>query len=152
MAVTRIRKVLLVIVALAVLANFLPVTREEFAWWWAQSHDHAADYLRYLSNWPAGRHVVAARNLFEQRQRAELKRAQIRQAYLAASNVQSNTDAAFRRDQRLRRENFFWKKAATANTRESYNDYLREFPQGRYADQARQRIQALPQSATETNK
>jgi hypothetical protein len=53
---TRSRKVLLVIIALAVLADFLPVTREEFSWWWAQSHNHSADYLRYLSDWPAGRH------------------------------------------------------------------------------------------------
>ena len=52
---TRSRKVLLVMVALALLADFLPVTREELSWWWAESHDHASDYLRYLSDWPKGR-------------------------------------------------------------------------------------------------
>jgi hypothetical protein len=148
----RSRKLLLAIVALVVLADFLPVTREEFSWWWAQSHDHSADYLHYLSDWPKGRHVVAARTFFEERQRAELKRTQIRQAYLAASQVKSNTDAANRREQRLRRDGFFWKQATTANTIESYNDYLREYPQGGYAAQARQKIQALREPAPATDK
>jgi len=148
----RSRKLLLVIVALVVLADFLPVTREEFSWWWAQSHDHSADYLHYLSDWPKGRHVAAARTLFEERQRAELKRTQIRQAYLAASQVKSSSDADSRREQRLRRDSFFWKQATTVNTIESYNDYLREFPQGGYSAQARQKIQALSPPATQPNK
>src|SRR5580658_7809286 len=85
MAMSRRRKVLLVIILLVLLADFLPATREELSWWWAESHDHSANYLHYLSVWPAGRHVAAARALFEERQRAELKRAEIRQAYLEAS-------------------------------------------------------------------
>jgi hypothetical protein len=149
---TRSRKLLLVIIALAVLADFLPVTREEFSWWWAQSRDHSADYLHYLSVWPAGRHVAAARALFEERQRAELKRAEIRQAYLEASQAKSETDAAYRREQRRRRDSFFWKRATTANTIESYNDYLREFPQGGYSAQARKKIQALSHPLIETTK
>lgn len=148
----RSRKLLLVIVALVVLADFLPVTRELFSWWWAQSHDHSADYLHYLSDWPKGRHMVAARILFEERQRTELTRAQIRQAFLAASQVKSDTDAAYRREQRLRRDSFFWKQATTSNTIESYNDYLRAFPQGGFSTQARKRIQELSQPAPESNK
>lgn len=142
---TRSRKLLLVIIALVVLADFLPATREEFSWWWAESHDHAADYLRYLSKWPAGRHIVAAHRFFEERQRAELTRAQIRQANLAASQTKTESDTAYRRDLRARRENFFWQQATTANTIEGYNDYLREFPQGKYASQARVKIQSLVQ-------
>ena len=55
------------------------------------------------------------------------------------------TLTAYRRDLRARRENFFWQQATTANTIESYNDYLREFPQGKYAAQARVKIQSLVQ-------
>jgi hypothetical protein len=149
---TRSRKFLLIIIALVLLADFLPVTREELSWWWAQSRDHAADYLHYLSVWPAGRHVAAARTLFEERQRAELKRAEIRQAYLTATQGKAESDAASRREQRTRREGFFWKRATTANTIESYNDYLREFPQGAYSAQARKNIQALSQPAPADNK
>jgi hypothetical protein len=149
---TRSRKFLLVLIALVVLADFLPVTREEFSWWWAESRDHAADYSRYLSAWRDGRHVAAARILLEQRQRAELKRAEIRQAYLTASQTKSATDAASRREQRIRRDNFFWKRAITANTLESYNDYLREFPQGSYSAEARKIIQTLSQPAPDANK
>jgi hypothetical protein len=149
---TRSRKLLLVIIALVLLADFLPVTHEEFSWLWAESRDHSANYLRYLSDWPKGRHATQARILVEERERAEIKRAQIRQAYAAASQAKSDTDAAYRREQRLRRDNFFWKQASTANSVESYNDYLREFPQGLCSTQARQRIQALTHPATETNK
>jgi len=149
---TRSRKLLLVIILLALLADFLPVTREEFSWWWTESHNHSADYLNYLSDWPAGPHVAAARIRFQARLRTERRRAQIRQAYMAASQTKSETDAAYRREQRIRRDSFFWKKATTANTVESYNDYLREFPQGGYAAQAHKRILALSEPTTETNK
>jgi hypothetical protein len=149
---TRSRKLLLVIIALALLADFLPVTREEFSWWWTQSRNHSADYLHYLSDWPEGRHMAVARALFQDRLKAELKRAQIREAYMATSQAKSDTDAASRREQRKRRDSFFWKKASTANTIEGYNDYLREFPQGGYSAQARKRIQVLSPPDTETNK
>jgi hypothetical protein len=95
--------------------------------------------------------VAAARILVQVRLRAELRRAQIREAYLAASQVKSETDAARRREQRIRRDKFFWKRATTANTLESYHDYLREFPRGGYSAQARKRIQALSQPEAETN-
>jgi hypothetical protein len=152
MAMNRSRKLLLVIIALVLLADFLPVTREELSWWWAESHDHSANYLHYLSDWPAGRHMASARILFEERQRAELIRAQIRQANLATSRAKSDTDAAYRREQQTRRDHFFWKQASTANTIESYNDYLREFPQGSFSAQARKCIQALSQPAAGPNK
>jgi hypothetical protein len=149
---TRSRKLLLVIIALALLADFLPVTREELAWWWAQSHDHSVSYSNYLSQWPHGRHMAEAKNLLEERLRAEIKRAEIRRAYAAASQAKSDTDAAYRHQQQLRKDSFFWKQASTANTIESYNDYLREFPQGGFSAQARKKIQDLTPAPSQTNK
>jgi hypothetical protein len=152
MAMTRSRKVLLVIILLVLLADFLPATREELSWWWAESHDHSANYLHYLSVWPAGRHLAAARILYEERQRTELVRTQIRQANDTTSQTKTEIDAAYRREQQTRRDRFFWKQASTANTIESYNNYLREFPQGSFSAQARKCIQALSQPATGPNK
>jgi hypothetical protein len=138
--------------ALALLADFLPATREEISWWWAESHDHSYNYLRYLSDWPKGRHVAEARVLVEERQRYEAKRAQIRQAYAAVALGKAESEPASPRELQTRRETFFWNKARQANTVESYNDYLHEFPNGAYAAQARNKIKALGQPAPDSNK
>jgi hypothetical protein len=140
---TRSRKVLLVMVALALLADFLPVTREELSWWWAESHDHASDYLRYLSDWPKGRHVAQARNLTTERQWAENKRALIRQAYQQAAAPNFRATAASREGQSQREEFFSWKKASVSNTVDGYKDYIRQYPNGHYAAQARHLIETL---------
>jgi len=145
------RKVLLVIVALVVLARFLPVTRDEFSWWWVQSCNHSDDYLDYLSAWPEGRHATEARLFYQERHWAESKRARIRQAYAMASQANAKTEAAYRREQQMRRDDFFWKRASTANTPASYNDYLRQFPQGCHAAEARRKIPAFSHPAAGSN-
>jgi hypothetical protein len=153
-AMTGSRKVLLVLAALAVTAYFLPVTRDELAWWWAQSHDHSDNYFRYLSDWPQGRHVVEARVCCHQRQWAESKRAEILQAATMAtmaSPPNSDTEAAYRRERATRRDNFFWKQATNLDTLASYHDYLNQFPAGRHAGAARQKIQSLGQPAAGTS-
>jgi len=142
---SRSRKILLVIIALAVLADFLPVTRDELAWWWASSQKHSDDYLNYLSDWPNGRHVAEARIASFQRLRAETKRAAIRQAYTMvsmASATNAATVAARRLEKATKLDNFFWKKATDGNTVASYNNYLEQFPQGRHAAEARQKMAA----------
>ena len=139
------RKLLLLIITLAVLADFLPATRQEFAWWWAESRDHSADYQRYLSDWKTGRHADEAKLRIQERQHAEYTRAQIRLAIAEASHTRAETDAAYQRDLRNRQESFFWKQAAAANSIERYNDYLRKFPQGKYSAEARLKIAALGQ-------
>jgi hypothetical protein len=146
-AMTRSRKVLLIIAALAVPAYFLPITRDELAWWWAQSHGHSDSYLSYLSDWPQGRHAVEARLFCEERRRAETKMAQIR----TATSTNPNTEAANRLEQRTRRDDFFWKRATRDNTIASYHDYLSQYPSGRHAAAARQKIQALGSQASKTN-
>ena len=140
--------------ALAVTAWFLPLSRDELSWWCAQSHDYSVNYLHYLSDWPEGRHVVDARLFYQHRLWEETKRAQIRQAYTMASMASptnSDTEAAYRREQVTRRDNFLWKKATNNNTPAIYLDYLTQYPEGRHADEARQKILALGQPATGTN-
>lgn len=151
---TGSRKVLLVIVALAVPAYFLPLTRDELDWWWAQSHGHSDNYLRYLSDWPDGRHVAEAKLFCEQRRWMEATRAEILQAATlatVASPASAESEAAYRRDQVTRRDSFLWKKTTIDHTIASYQNYLRQFPAGRHSDEARREIQALGQPASETN-
>ncbi len=150
---TGSRKVLLVIAALAVTAYFLPITRDEFSWWWATSHNHAANYLRYLSDWPKGRHVVEARLFCLERQRAETTRAGILQAETMSSMASPRNrdeEAAYVRERATRRDNFSWKRATNLDTLSSYHDYLNQFPAGQHAAEARQKLQSQGQPATDT--
>jgi len=142
---TGSRKVLLTILALALTAYVLPMTRDELSWWWAQSHNHSNDYFHYLSEWPKGRHVAEARLSCLERQRAEATRAGIRQAPM--TNFQAET--AYRRELALRRDNFSWRRATNLDTLASYNGYLSQFPAGLHVGAARQKIQSLGQSATQ---
>lgn len=149
---TGSRKVLLVIAALGVTAYVLPVTRDEFSWWWAESHNHSNYYFHYLDNWPKGRHVVEARLFCLERQRAEATRADIRKVttmYSMASPADAGTEAAYRRERAARKDNFSWKQATNLDTSASYHDYLSQFPKGLHASAARQKIQSLGQPAIE---
>jgi hypothetical protein len=148
---TGSRKVLLVIVALALLADFLPVTRDELSWWWAESHDHSSDYLRYLSDRPHGRHAVQAAVLNVLRQQAETKRTLIRQAYQQAAATNSEAEAAYRKEQRQWQEAFFWKRATVSNTVDSYKAYLQQYPSGQHAAQARRLVETLGRGASSAN-
>jgi hypothetical protein len=147
---TRSKKVLLVIVALAVAADFLPFTREEFSWWWAQSHDRAADYARFLSDWPKGWHAADARVLFVSRNWEETKMAQIREASQPASRASLAAEAAYSRERESRREMFAWREATVSNTIDGYNQYLRQYPNGRFAAQVRRKLASLSQPAVST--
>jgi hypothetical protein len=136
---TGSRKVLLVLVALVLLADLLPVTHDQISWWWAQSRGHADDYLEYLSGWPEGRHVSEAKMAYDDCQREEIKKAEIRDA----SRSDPRKDAEYRRKQAKRQEGFFWKHAIATGTVESYKAYLQKFPQGDHAAEARQKMDAL---------
>jgi hypothetical protein len=148
------RKVLLVIAALAMTAYFLPATRDQFCWCWTQSCNHSDSYLQYLSDWPNGRHAVQAGVLYEQRLRAESKKAEILKAYQMvsmSSPANAESEAAYRRQRDMRRDNFFWKQATTVNTPASYRNYLEQYPQGSHAGEARLKIKALGAPAAGTN-
>jgi hypothetical protein len=143
---SRSRKILLVFIALAVLADFLPVTRDELSWWWVRSQNHADNYLDYLSDRPNGRHAAEARLAYDQRSWAETKRRQIRQAYTMATMAtptNAGTVADHRRELALKRDTFLWKQTTNGNTIASYNNYLQQYPEGLHAAEARQK-RAVP--------
>ena len=147
---TRIRAVvLLFIIVIAAAIALLPVTRDELSWWWADSHDRSVDFTNYLESWPNGRHVAEARLKYNQRQWVETEKAMIHQAYQDASHSNPEADAEYRKEKRLRRDAFFWKAATNANTLQSYQDYLQQFPKGQFAPLARARIDALNHGAQE---
>jgi hypothetical protein len=141
---TRTRAVvLLFIIVIAGAIAFLPATRDELSWWWADSHDHAADFVTYLMAWPNGRHAADARLKYKQRRWVETEQALIHQAYQEASHSSPEADAEYRKEKRLRQDAFFWKAAAKSDTLESYGDYLEQFPKGQFVRQARARIDEL---------
>jgi hypothetical protein len=135
--------VLLFLIVIAATVALLPVVRDELSWWWAESRDHAADFVTYVEVWPNGRHVNEARLKYKQRQWVETEKAMIHQAYQEASHASPDADAEYRKQKRLRRESFFWKAATNTDTLQSYQDYVTQFPQGQFARQARARIATL---------
>jgi hypothetical protein len=99
--------------------------------------------LSYLDTWPNGRHAADARLKYRQRQWIETEQAMIRQAYQEASHASPEADAEYRKEKRMRHDAFFWKAASSTDTLQSYEDYLKQYPKGQYARQARARIEAL---------
>lgn len=141
----RARVIVLVFLAALVTAGLLiPAFREELAWYWAASQDQGVDYMRYLSDWPKGRHVMEAKDRYEQRQWAATKRALILQAYQQSLHTNTaDADVAYGKERRLRREILFWRQATNANTVTSYQDYLRRYPKGQFVAKARLQLKAL---------
>jgi hypothetical protein len=137
--------VLLIIVVMVAMAGLLPAGREQLGWWWAESRDQAADYTSYLETWPKGRHAVQARLSYDQRVWTDTKNAMIREAYNSASHASPEADAEYRREERLRRENFFWKQVTINNTAEGYKDYLQQYPHGLHVAEAQRQAALLNQ-------
>ena len=135
------KTVFLGFIVMAVVVCSLPITRDEVDWRWAESRDQAVDFMRYSTDWPHGRHVVEARIRYDQRTWADTKKAMIRDAYL--HNAGPQTNAAVRQERQTRKERFFWKQVTTANTLDSYQDYLSRYPTGQFAAQAREQIASL---------
>jgi hypothetical protein len=143
---TRGRIIALVtIFVIAAVVYFTPGSRDELAWRWAQAQDQTGDYNRYLTDWPAGRHVNEAKTLYNQRKWAADKRRLIREAVkdVSRTNASGAGADAYKREQRLRREMFCWKQATIANTLDGYNAYLDQYPAGQYVAQARLQIASL---------
>jgi hypothetical protein len=151
---SRSRKILLVIIFLALLADFLPATREELSWWWAKAQNHSDNYLDYLSDRPHGRHAFEAKLAYDQRVWAETKRAQIREAYAlayATSSTNAAAASAHRHELAVKRDHFFWKQTTNANTVASYSNYLQQYPQGLHAAEAGQKMATPGLPAGEIN-
>jgi hypothetical protein len=129
------------IVILLGLLFALPAMRDELDWCWTESRDQAPDYMRYLADWPKGRHTVEARQRYEQRTWSDTKRAMINEALKKHAAAQSDPEAI--KEKKARKERFFWKQVTVENTLVSYQDYLQRYPAGEFADQARRRIDDL---------
>lgn len=141
---TRARLVvLLVIIGGGGLAALLPITRDELSWCWATSHNRAADYLEYSTYWPRGLHAGQSKILYERRLWTETKKALIRDAYQESSPANSQADLPYQKALRLRQESFLWKQATNVDTVQCYQKYLRKYPMGRFAKEARLRVNAL---------
>jgi hypothetical protein len=137
-----------VVIFLALLAA-LPATRDELDWRWTLSRDQAADYKLYFTDWPKGRHVVEARQCYEQRTWADTKRAMINEALKKKAAAETDPDAIMER--KMRQERFYWKEVTNENTIVSYQDYLQRYPAGEFAAQARRLIDDLTRQGAGTN-
>lgn len=139
--------IVIVMVTIALACWLLAPAREQMDWWWAESHNRAADYKDYLEQWPFGRHAFRADQLYHARTWEDIKAAMILQAYREASHTNLEADALYRRQQRLRRDDFFWKQASTVNTQEAYRDYLKHYPRGKHSLEARRQLDSLGREA-----
>ena len=127
-----------VVVVLAVVFA-LPATRDELDWRWTASHDQAADYMQYFTDWPKGRHVAEAHTRYENRTWVDTKKALISEAIKKHKAADPNA----RKERKERMERFFWKEVTNENTVVSYNDYLQRYPTGQFAALARRQIDDL---------
>jgi serine/threonine-protein kinase len=94
------------------------------AWATAEQRNTLAGYEDYLEAWPEGLHASKAKERI-----AEIK---------AAAEARAK-DAA----ERAALDKTHWEAAATENTIESYNRYLRQQPTGQYVDEAQKRIEQI---------
>jgi hypothetical protein len=129
------------IVILLALLFSLPPMRDELSWCWAESRDEASDYMRYLDEWPKGRHIAEAKARYEQRSWKDTTRAMINEAL--KKHAASKTDPDTIQEKKVRQERFFWKQASIENTIVSYQDYLQHYPAGEFSGQAHRRIDDL---------
>ncbi len=86
----------------------------------AVSRNTAASYEKYLQTFPKGRHFQEAQKRMENLQNSVQLESKIKE------------DVAF-------------ETSAAANTIDSYNDYLKQYPKGTHADEAKSRIEILKQ-------
>lgn len=139
------RVVAIVIITLAILTFFLPSARDQFDWSIAQTEDSAAGYFNYMTAWPAGFHIVQARKHYAERVWADTKRAMIADAIKNKKTEKPDPDAAEKR--KARREQFFWQAVTNENTSASYEGYLSDYPNGRFASEAHRRLDDLSRTA-----
>ena len=125
---------------------FVPATRDELDWYWAESENEAPDYMRYLTDWPNGRHEAEARERYEQRTWKDKNRALIAEAVKKNNAPKADANAGHLRHEKL--EKFFWGQVTTENTVASYQGYLQRYPNGIFAAQARQRLDDLARQSS----
>ncbi len=103
---------------------------DDKAWENAQTRDTIAGYEDYLKDWPEGLHTTEARDRI-----AEIKAAADAARKAAAERAAAHAQA--------------WQAAAEANTVDSYQNYLAQYPGGENAAEAQSRIDRLQATAAD---
>jgi TonB family protein len=93
--------------------------KDESAWQQATRTNTKASYEKYLDDFPSGRYVSEAR-------------AKIR-----------DIDQATQTEAERKRDEIAWQQAKSSNTKELYERYIRENPNGKYVNEAHGKIQEI---------
>ena len=114
-------------------------TRREAAnWSEAERLDNIASYDRYLAKWPRGRFAATAREKIE-KIKARMRLQELEYQRIAEAEARRKAEAADRR----KAETANWGEAERLDNIASYERYLAEWPRGRFAAMARERIEQL---------
>ena len=105
---------------------------DEQAWRRARDGDSLAALRRYLDEHPDGIYVTDAKQ---------------RIAMLEEKARKEKEEAARRAAERRRQDEIAWQRAFDIGNKEAFERYLKEWPNGRYADAARRRIATLRETA-----
>ncbi len=105
---------------------------DDEAWAIAEERNTIAGYEDYLTEWPEGKHAPKAQELIDQMKKA----IEAAEKDAAEKAEQARREAAAR----AARDRQAWSTAETANTVQSYQRYLGEFPSGQNAAEAQSRI------------
>ncbi len=118
---------------------------EKKAWDAAEKGGVAFSYESYLSKYPQGDHVAAAKLKIEEFafQQALGEAAQNRGPEPLREFLKQYPEGASAQKARERIDDLEWEAGAAQNSMGSFDDYLMTYPQGRHADEARVRIKAV---------
>jgi hypothetical protein len=146
----KFKKNIVAVAVFALLAGLvdLPATRDEADWYWAETRNHADDYLQYFNAWPHGRHTAEAHLRYQTRSRKEATKAMIDEALKKSARAMADPDA--RQERRQRMDRFLWHQVTNADAIPDYRGYLQRFPSGEFAIPARRRLQELYSQAPST--
>lgn len=146
------RKFLIFIIAVIIVVDLLPMTREKLAWRWALTQNSSDAYLTYIGKHPDGKHIEEAKRCIEIRRPIEARSAQLTEA--VAMSVTSRTAkniAANKAELATKQDDFFWKRTVSDNSVASFNAYLQRFPTGKHVEEARQKLATPGLPTDDTN-
>jgi hypothetical protein len=146
------RKFLIFIIAVIIVVDLLPMTREKLAWRWALTQNSSDAYLAYLGKHPDGKHVDAAKQGIEARRPIEARSAEITEDMVMSATARTPKKiAANRIELAAKQDDFFWKRTLSDNSVSSYNAYLERFPNGKHVEEARQKLATPGLPTDDTN-
>lgn len=112
-----------------------PVSNKELAAWNRAKKEHTVDaFHAYLNAYPTGHFA---------------KEAQKETIFLSKLDERIAKTEALDKEKQTERENEFWKSVLENNTLEAYGEFYKQFPDGKYAEQAKQKIEAFEKEMDE---